>query len=121
MNKDYERERRIAVHLLTQHDHPARFNDQLTRENCGACALNGYHPRGEKRTFINYAGWARVYIQAGKAIPNNLFLAFMAELASDNRLYADGLRDDIKHYGIKASGKGASDFIGFVNEVCGIY
>lgn len=119
--KDYAKEARIAIRLLTEHCHPRRYIDRLTHENCGACILNGYHPKGEKNTDINYAGWARIYIQAGKFIPVNLFMSFLGELASDNRAYADSLRDDIKHYGIHAYGKGSENFKQVVNNVLGIY
>jgi hypothetical protein len=113
--------RKTAILCLTRHDHPAYIHDQLTRENCGACTLNGYHPKGEPRTDINYAGWARIYIEASKPIPSNLFMAFLTELASDNRAYADALREDIRYFGIKATGKGESDFLRHVNNVLGIY
>lgn len=114
-------QQKIALQLFTRHDHNRHDSSPLTRENCGACVLGGYHPRGEARDSINYAGWARVYIEALKPIPPNLFMAFLGELASDNRPYADSLRGDIKAYGIKAYGKGAATFLKVVNDVCGIY
>lgn len=110
-----EQLRAIAIQCLARHDHPLYVRDQLTRENCGACVLNGYHPKGEARTDINYAGWARVYIEAGKPIPSNLFMAFLAELASDNRAYADALLQDIEDFGIQAYGRGKDEFLTHVN------
>jgi hypothetical protein len=111
----------IARQLLTRHDHPTWTRDQLTRENCGACVLNGYHPKGEPRTDINYAGWARVYVQAGKTIPSNLFMAFLAELASDNRAYANALLGDIEYFGIKADGRGKAEFLAHVNNLLDMF
>lgn len=120
MNKLNE-DQKIALNLLIRHDHNISDSSPLTRVNCGACILNGYHPKGEARDSINYAGWARVYIQALKPIPANLFMAFLGELASDNRPYADSLRGDIKAYGIKAYGKGSATFLNTINDILGIY
>jgi hypothetical protein len=67
MARDNEQLRRMALQLLCRHDHNMSDRARLTRENCSACVLNGYHPRGEKHDGRpNYAGWLRVYIQAGK-------------------------------------------------------
>ena len=110
-----------ARNQFTRHDHNLSDRSPETRDSCGACTLNGYHPRGEARNQINYAGWARIYVQALKPIPSNLFLAFMAELASDNRVYADALRRDIKAFGIRATGRGQTKFKALVDEVCGVY
>jgi len=101
---EHEQKRLIALRCLTHHDHTGKA-DSLTRENCDACVLNGYHPKGERKDFINYAGWARLYIQAGKVIPSNLQFAFLAELASSNRAYAEALKQDIREYGINAKGE----------------
>lgn len=90
----------IAQRCLTRHDHNLSDRSPEVREDCGACCLNGYHPKGERKDFINYAGWARLYIQSGKFIPKHLRYAFLAELASSNRAYADALKQDIKEYGI---------------------
>ena len=121
MNKthdEWKAQTRIAIALLTRHDHNMSDNSPLTKENCGACALAGYHPKGERRDFINYAGYARVYIQAGKYIPKNIRMDFLAELASDNRAYAEALKDDIRHYGINCeSGK----FKNAIRSILGIY
>ena len=92
--------------------------DPEVRSSCSACTLGGYHPKGESKHFINNAGWARVYIQAGKFIPKNVQFDFMAELASDNRSYADALVKDIRDYGINCD---AGDFRKAVQAVLGIY
>lgn len=108
----------IAWQCLTRHDHKRHETSQEVRENCGACTLNGYHPKGERRDFINYAGWARIYIEAGKFIPNNLQFAFLAELASDNRAYAEALKEDIREFGINSRGE---SFRRAIQDVLGIY
>lgn len=95
----YKQQKATALRLFTDHDHRPT-DDPETRQNCGACALGGYHSKGEPTDDINYAGWARVYIQAGRYIPKKLNYAFLAELASDNRSYANCLIEDIKAYGI---------------------
>lgn len=114
---EFRKTKELAQSLFTRHDHPST-NDPDTRENCGACTLGGYHPKGERRDFINYAGWARVYVQAGKFIPKNLHYAFLAELASSNRAYAEALKQDIKDFGINADDK---QFRHAINEVLEIW
>ena len=108
----------VAPNLFRRHDHNLSDTSPETRENCGACILGGYHPKGERRDFINYAGWARVYIQAGKFIPQNLHYAFLAELASSNRAYAEALKQDIKDYGINCA---SGSFKNAIQEVLEIY
>ena len=115
---EHNQKRLIALQCLNRHDHSGRATDQLTRENCGACTLNGYHPKGERRDFINYAGWARLYIQAGKRIPKGLQFAFLAELASENRSYADALKQDILEFGINCE---FGSFKNAVRAVLGLY
>jgi len=116
--QEHNQKRLIALQCLTRHDHNQSDNTPLVKENCGACCLNGYHPKGERRDFINYAGWARLYIQAGKFIPNNIRFDFMAELASDNRLYAEALQQDIRDYGINCE---SGSFRNAVRNVLGLY
>lgn len=118
MENKHEQNKRTAIALLTRHDHNRGESSPEARENCGACTLNGYHPKGERRDFINYAGWARVYVQAGRRIPKGLQFHFLAELASDNRAYADALKQDIRDYGINCE---AGSFKNAVREVLGLY
>lgn len=102
-----ERERRIALSLLARHDHNISDKSPLTRENCGACVLNGYISRDDRQNGArdsdgpNYAGWARIYVQAGRHIPAKWHKAFDAELASDNQAYSDALRRDIYIFGVR--------------------
>lgn len=114
----HEQKRLIALQCFNRHDHNRNDTSPLTRENCGACCLNGYHPKGERKDFINYAGWARLYIQAERFIPNNLRYTFLAELASDNRPYAEALKQDIIDFGINVE---FGSFKNAVREVLGIY
>lgn len=100
-----QRMRRLALLQLTDHGHSWSFRDrddrQLTRENCAACVLNGYGDRDEPGDRApNYAGWARVYVQAGNVIPKKYRAAFDAELASDNAAYAAALARDIATFGV---------------------
>lgn len=115
---NHEQKYLTARQLLTRHDHNLRDSSPDVRENCGACTLNGYHPKGERRDFISYAGWARVYIQAGKRINKSLHYAFLAELASDNRAYAEALKKDILEFGINCE---PGSFKRAIQEVLGIW
>lgn len=116
-HEEYKNKQRIARSLFTRHDHTDMSQD--VRQSCAACMLNGYHPKGERRDFINYAGWARVYIEAGRFIPSNLQMAFLAELASENRAYANALIQDIRDFGINC--KKPSAFHNAIREVLGIW
>lgn len=80
------------------------------RSNCSTCVLHGYRPRGgwgdpelDKRgAGPNYAGWARVYVEAGYAIPRKWWDAFRAQRESDNLAYAFALERSIATFGVKA-------------------
>jgi len=122
MNQDeFHNNQRIAWQLFSRHDHNRHETSQEVRENCGACTLAGYHPKGERRDFINYAGWARVYIQAGRFIPKNIRFAFLAELASSNRAYADALKQDIRDYGINIGQDKTGQFANAIREILEIW
>lgn len=88
---------RMAIRCLTEHD--CRYDRSvLARENCGACVLNGYHATKDGP---NYSGWARVYVQASKAIPRKWWDAFEAQLQDhDNPGYVSALKTDIATWGI---------------------
>lgn len=80
---------------------------RLGRENCGACVLGGYEPRGGyedgykvKRDGPNYAGWARMYVEARRMVPANWRDAFTRELNSDNHAYADALARSVVTFGV---------------------
>jgi hypothetical protein len=99
-----------ARHLLTAHDRHG--SSVLERVNCGACVLGGYQPSDKslrtdghnaRKDGPNYAGWARIYVQAGKRIPSGWKDAFYAEVNdTDNESYAAGLRKDISTWAVNA-------------------
>lgn len=91
-----------------QHNHAHRDKSPDVRRNCGACALMGYEPRGGwgdgfsvKRDGPNYAGWARVYVEAVRAIPKKWEEAFRRELRSNNKAYARALWVSILLFGVR--------------------
>lgn len=63
-------------------------------DNCGFCALTHGDADGP-----NYAGWARLYIEAKRPIPAKWKDAFQRELDSDNRAYAEALKRSIVTFG----------------------
>jgi len=67
---------------------------RLEVDNCGKCQLTHGDDDGP-----NYAGWARLYIEAGRAIPEKWRAAFQRELDSDNKSYANALRRSIATFG----------------------
>lgn len=105
-----EQLRRMAMQSLYSHGHSMSDKSRLTRENCGACCLNGYHPRGEKHDGRpNYSGWLRIYIQAGKRFDKNAAAIELAEArdggvyddytASANLPYYNAILDDAEMFG----------------------
>jgi hypothetical protein len=90
-----------------RHDHSRIFRDaddeELTRDNCGACALDGY---GEHHTDgilqPNYSNWARVYVEALRPIPARWRPAFHAVLnAEDNSRHHDALLRSLATFGVR--------------------
>jgi hypothetical protein len=64
-------------------------------DNCSGCALRTGGEEGP-----NYAGWARVYIEAGVRIPRKWKAAFLRELRSPNLAYAEALLESIGEFGM---------------------
>lgn len=92
-----EQQTATALRCLNHHD----CNGQKST-NCGACVLNGYGDKANGEPIApNYAGWARIYVQAGKTIPAKYYESFQRELASDNTAYAEALQEDCEVYGLK--------------------
>lgn len=90
---------------LMRHDHEWTWSfegeEEMTRDSCGACALAGYGESAEDGPLEpNYGGWARVYVEAGVAIPKRYREAFEATRQGDNLLYAEGLERDIATFGL---------------------
>lgn len=65
-------------------------------DNCGGCALRGLGTEDGKP---NYCGWARIYVEAGMAIPLAWEADFQAERHSSNKLYAAALERSIVTFG----------------------
>jgi hypothetical protein len=66
----------------------------IDADNCSYCALTSGGPEGP-----NYAGWGRLYVEAGRLIPGRWREAFQCELESDNAAYAAALRRSIATFG----------------------
>lgn len=95
--------RRTALRLLGDHGHNPSDRDRLTRENCGACVLGGYDAfRNEHgHPTVNYAGWERIYVQAGRHVGPRFRRAFLDALEDDsNPAYLSGLLADIATFGM---------------------
>lgn len=90
-----------------RHGHPNAFRDaddeQVTRENCGACALDGYGEHNtDGITQPNYCNWTRVYVETGQAIPGRWRPAFHAVLnATDNPGHHDALLRSLATFGVR--------------------
>lgn len=96
-----ERERNIA-RALFRHGEWAHESD-LERESCAACVLRGFVSDSAREDGYqdsdgpNYAGWRRVYVQAGYPIPERWRTAFA--LDTDNQAYNDALGRDLVTFG----------------------
>lgn len=101
---------REARYALRDHGHETEFVDaadeKLTRENCGACALDGYgaHADGDTAPLApNYAGWARIYVKAGMRVREEWHAGFLAELEDENERYREALHRDVRTFGVLGS------------------
>lgn len=78
---------------------------RLTRENCAACALDGYGADTDGGTVPlspNYAAWERVYVQARRPIPHRWLPAFVASLNDEvNPSFAAALLRDVATWGVR--------------------
>lgn len=78
--------RGTARACLSRHDCGPHPRDRMARENCGACVLNASeHP--------NYAGWERLFVQAGRKVHPSALAAALAR--TDNLPYVNALRRDL--------------------------
>ncbi len=81
----------IARRMFSEgHSYPHKGVDA---DNCGYCALTHGDADGP-----NYAGWARLYIEAKRPIPRQWEGAFQRELDSD-KAYSHALRRSIVTFG----------------------
>lgn len=75
------------------------------RQSCGTCALLGWQPADDDewpQGRPNYAGWARVYVQAREPIPRAWMPAFVDELNEpENDSYREALRRDVATFGYR--------------------
>lgn len=91
----------------------------LERENCAACVLEGYRPPGgygdpeldAPGAGPNYAGWARIYVEAQKPIPSKWRTAFDEQRHSENHAYSAALERDIATWGVTFSSGSKQDNI----------
>ena len=91
-----------ARYAFIDHGHGRDFSP-LVRENCGACCLGGYRPRGgwgdDYSGAPNYGGWERCWVEAGRSIPPKYSAKFLAALSGEGA-YSDALRRDVQTYGV---------------------
>ena len=111
--EDRVKMRRNAQAMFTDEYHASggcRRDGVLGRSNCGPCVLGGYEPRGEdrdpewdvKRDGPNYAGWGRLYVEAGYPMKKAWRDAFERDqLGSDNEAYAAALRKSVATFGAR--------------------
>lgn len=93
-----------------RHDHDAVTGDReernLVRSNCGACVLDGYRDRHDDESPTdapNYAGWARVYVECNRAVPEKFLSGFERDLNEDTP-YGAALRRSVVTYGVWLAG-----------------
>lgn len=78
----------------------------IERESCSACVLRGYFSASFRADGNNpsdgpnYAGWARLYVEAGEPIPEKWRAAFEAERKSSNEAYAAALERSLAAFGV---------------------
>lgn len=78
-------------------------SDALQKDNCGACTLHGHGDHADGSGGFrapNYAGWARVYIEARVQIPARYLEAFGHHLSRGDA-YGRALRAYVQVFGVK--------------------
>jgi hypothetical protein len=84
-----------------------QFGNHQHRDQCGACVLRGYLSKSAKADGQkdsdgpNYAGWARVYVQAKQPIRREWIAAFEGQRNSENKAYAAALERDLATFGVE--------------------
>lgn len=100
-NTDRDQEKRMALRMFAE---PCfGRTDRYHGGNCQHCCLHGDglpNTADGKGLEPNYSGWARIYVQAGRAIPRRFAAAFEAEKNSENTSYANALKEDVAYYGL---------------------
>lgn len=85
--------RATATHIFSDH---GPHGGQLERDNCGACAVASYTEQDPP----NYAGWLRVWIQAGKPVPRQHYETEIAEAQAENASYYEAIIRDVETFGL---------------------
>ena len=98
-----DQEKAIALRMFAEPCYGV--GDRMHAGNCQHCALRGVGKQGTadgKGLEPNYAGWARIYVQAGKTIPKRFQEAFekVRSYQVDNDAYSEALEEDIAKYGV---------------------
>lgn len=95
---DRDQLRAIARQLMSRHDHSAEdARDPLVRENCSACVLSAPLKARRWRS-PNYAGWMRVYVEAGVRVPADRIIRELRR--TDNLAYVAALKRDLVTFSI---------------------
>lgn len=108
--QEHKKDRAIAERMMAEAC--IGSSDKYHAGNCQHCSLRGIGKGSTIETeggFLspNYAGWARVYVQAGREIPSRFALAFLEETRrTDNAEYAEALRKDVRYFGVIINGYG---------------
>ena len=101
--KEKEQERAMALRMFAE---PCfGRNDRYHGGNCQHCCLRGdglANTADEKGLEPNYAGWARLYVQAGRTIPKRFQAAFekVRSYQVENDAYSKALEEDIDEFGV---------------------
>jgi hypothetical protein len=85
--------RSSARNCWQHYDYPHRKDV----DNCGACALEAMSDTEPP----NYAGWLRIYLELGRAIPRQHYHAEMEYAERENPRYRDAIMRDIATYGLR--------------------
>ncbi len=109
------KQHRAMARQAFKHDHEEPIvenwdgEEQLTRENCGACALEGFEPLPgteddqDAPPEPNHADWTRIYVEAGRPIPEVCRTAFEDKRANahGNARHAAALARSIVTFGVE--------------------
>lgn len=83
-----------AVRIFSEH---GPHDDQLGRDNCAACAVATFTEQDRP----GYAGWLRLWIQAGWRVPRQHYEAEIAEAQQENPSYHEAILRDVETFGLQ--------------------